>query len=290
MPPLSPAHLNHPRLWKNLDYCYPVISRRCKGLSLGINLSQDKKCNFDCVYCEVDRISPPKRRNIDLHQLEDEMKYLIELAISGEIFNMHPFSASKRKQQRFNDLCFSGDAEPTTAKEFPDTVDLLIKLMSRYALKDVKLILITNGTMLQHSKVIEAIDNLMSNNGEIWAKLDSGTDEHYHAINRSGVSLNQIVSNIEFAGKRWPLTIQTMMLEWEGHSPTDDELASYVNRIKQLLKNGVQLKNIQLYTIARPTPEPGALPLPATNLDNIAKFVVNELMDIPVEVFYGPNI
>jgi len=32
----------------------PVASRRF-GMSLGIDLSPDKKrCNFDCIYCELD--------------------------------------------------------------------------------------------------------------------------------------------------------------------------------------------------------------------------------------------
>ncbi len=48
----------HSRSWQSNRYVYPVISRRSKGLSIGVNLNPDKVCNFDCVYCCVDRTHP----------------------------------------------------------------------------------------------------------------------------------------------------------------------------------------------------------------------------------------
>ena len=45
----------HARTWQANRYVYPVVSRRSKGISLGINLNPDKACNFDCIYCSVDR-------------------------------------------------------------------------------------------------------------------------------------------------------------------------------------------------------------------------------------------
>jgi wyosine [tRNA(Phe)-imidazoG37] synthetase (radical SAM superfamily) len=225
-----------------------------------------------------------------MSRLKDEMEHLMDLSISGQIFAMLPFSAARKEHQRFNDLCFSGDAEPTTSDRFHETVGLLANLMKCHELNAVKLILITNATMLQDGNVIDAIDMLMQSNGEIWAKLDAGTPEHYQAINRSDISFDQILSNLEFAGRRWPLTIQTMMLEWKGQWPLDRELASYVNRIKRQMDSGAQIQKIQLYTVARPTPEPEALPLPPPILDKIANFVMGELAGLPVEVFYGSSI
>jgi hypothetical protein len=39
-------------------YVYAVVSRRARGLSIGVNLNPDKVCNFDCPYCQVDRTTP----------------------------------------------------------------------------------------------------------------------------------------------------------------------------------------------------------------------------------------
>ena len=54
----SPLHRDHSRLFEQNLYVYPVLSRRSRGISVGINLNPDKVCNFDCVYCQVDRRTP----------------------------------------------------------------------------------------------------------------------------------------------------------------------------------------------------------------------------------------
>ena len=45
----------HPRSFADFRYVYPVVSRRAGGISLGVNLNLDKRCNFRCIYCQVDR-------------------------------------------------------------------------------------------------------------------------------------------------------------------------------------------------------------------------------------------
>jgi len=287
MPTLTPAHLDHRRSWRDFDYCYPVISRRSRGLSLGVNLNINQACNFNCVYCEVDRLLPPRRKDIDLDQLEDEMKRLLDAVVSGELFKTHPFNAIKNERLRLNDIAFSGDGEPTTAKEFPESAERLARLLRHFNLPDVKFVLITNATGLQDINVIRGIDALMANNGQIWAKLDAGTEKYYQTINRSGVSLEQIINNLEFAGKRWPIIIQTLFLEWEGQSPSEQEIYSYIDKLKYLLNSGIQLQGIQLHTVARPTPEIEAKSLPPVIIDRIAKDIAKELSNIPVDVFYG---
>jgi len=119
MSDLIKAHLDHRRLWQTFDYCYPVISRRSRGLSLGVNLNPDKICNFDCVYCEVDRLTPPRRKDLDLDQLERELAVLLDLAATGEIYGVPPFDSAQPEQRRLNDIAFNGDGDPTTAREFP---------------------------------------------------------------------------------------------------------------------------------------------------------------------------
>ena len=49
---------DHRRQLLQNRYVYAVVSRRAKGLSIGINLNVDKICNFDCPYCQVDRTVP----------------------------------------------------------------------------------------------------------------------------------------------------------------------------------------------------------------------------------------
>ncbi len=44
-----------PRDFLSNHFVYVVTSSRARGLSLGINVNPDKYCNYDCLYCEVDR-------------------------------------------------------------------------------------------------------------------------------------------------------------------------------------------------------------------------------------------
>ena len=54
----------HPRSFQENRYVYPVLSRRSKGISIGVNLNLDKVCNFDCVYCQVTAPSRAKKSSL----------------------------------------------------------------------------------------------------------------------------------------------------------------------------------------------------------------------------------
>ena len=82
-----PQHQNHSRNWQENLYVYPVISRRSQGLSIGINLNPDTACNFDCIYCQVDRTVTPRVREVDINILHDELEAMIFDAINGTLFD-----------------------------------------------------------------------------------------------------------------------------------------------------------------------------------------------------------
>jgi wyosine [tRNA(Phe)-imidazoG37] synthetase (radical SAM superfamily) len=289
MSDLVQAHLDHRRIWQDFHYAYPVISRRSKGVSLGINLNPDKVCNFDCVYCEVDRTGPGPRRDVDLAQLEREVGTLLDLTVDGTLFATRPFNTARPDQRRLNDLAFSGDGEPTTAPEFAEAVACVARLKAARRLDDVKLVLITDSTRLQAPEVVRGLETLMANQGEIWAKLDAGTEAYYREINRSKVPFRRVLDNLAAAARRWPITIQTLFLEWRGQGPGPAEVAAYLERLAEIRAQGGALQGIQLYTVARPTPEPEARPLKAQVMDALAARVRADLPDVPVEVFYGPE-
>jgi wyosine [tRNA(Phe)-imidazoG37] synthetase (radical SAM superfamily) len=289
MTDLIKAHLDHRRIWRDFDYCYPVISRRSRGVSLGVNLNPDKVCNFDCVYCEVDRSTPPKRRDLDLDQLNRELGQLLDLATSGELYSIPPFDSAGPSHRRLNDIAFSGDGEPTTAREFADVVARVARLKDQRGLDLVKLVLITDSSRLQAPEVVTGLECLMAHQGEIWAKLDAGTEAYYREIDRSAIPLDRILDNLLATARRWPIVIQTLFLEWQGQGPSSAELEAYCGRLDHILARGGQLQAIQLYTVARPTPEAAARPLRRLELDAIAASLRSRLPSLPVEVYYGPE-
>ena len=289
MTDLIKAHLDHRRLWREFDYCYPVISRRSHGVSLGVNLNPDKVCNFDCVYCEVDRQTPPKRKDLDLEQLERELGVLLDLAISGDLYQTSPFHTALPEQRRLNDIAFSGDGEPTTAREFAEVVARVAGLKAQRRLDQVKLVLITDSSRLLAPEVVKGLETLMANQGEVWAKLDAGTEAFYREIDRSQVPFQRILDNLLGTARRWPIIIQTLFLDWKGHGPAAAELGAYCGRLEHIQAQGGQLQGIQLYTVARPTPEVEARPLRRLELDAIGANLRGCLPGLPVEVFYGPE-
>ena len=54
---LNPLFTSHPREFEENRYVYAVLSRRAGGVSIGVNLNPDKRCNFRCVYCQVPNLS-----------------------------------------------------------------------------------------------------------------------------------------------------------------------------------------------------------------------------------------
>ncbi|WP_257303969.1 radical SAM protein [Geothrix campi] len=290
MTDLIRAHLDHRRVWRDFDYCYPVISRRSRGVSLGVNLNPDKVCNFDCVYCEVDRLTPPKRKDLDLDLLDKELGLLLDLATSGEIYEIPPFDSARPEQRRLNDIAFSGDGEPTTAREFAEVVARVARLKAQRGLDLVKLVLITDSSRLQAPEVVKGLETLMVNQGEIWAKLDAGTEAFYREICRSQVPFQRILDNLLATARRWPILIQTLFLSWKGQGPSAEEVEAYCGRLEAILAQGGHLQALQLYTVARPTPEPEARPLSRREMDILAAQVGARLPGLPVEVYYGPEV
>src|SRR5690606_6229195 len=121
--PVLPQYANHGRLWHENRFVYPVLSRRSGGLSLGINLNPDRICNFDCVYCQVDRRSDAETKFVDTDRMLLELSAVLNLVASGEIWNDDRFANTPDRLRRLNDIAFSGDGEPTSHKNFPDVVE-----------------------------------------------------------------------------------------------------------------------------------------------------------------------
>src|SRR5262249_41475945 len=163
-------------------YVYAVVSRRSKGVSIGLNLNPDKICNFDCVYCQVDRRTPPVVRDVDVQRLRAELEDMLDLVVSGQLYEMERFRETPPALRRLNDIAFSGDGEPTTCPEFAAIVAMVAEVKQRRQLHDVKLVLITNASQFHRSRVKQALATLARDNGEVWAKLEAGTEAYYQQI------------------------------------------------------------------------------------------------------------
>jgi wyosine [tRNA(Phe)-imidazoG37] synthetase (radical SAM superfamily) len=66
-------HTRHERRFDQNRFVYPVLSRRSQGLSIGVNLNPDKICNFDCIYCQVDRTRQSETQFVETDALLAEL-------------------------------------------------------------------------------------------------------------------------------------------------------------------------------------------------------------------------
>jgi wyosine [tRNA(Phe)-imidazoG37] synthetase (radical SAM superfamily) len=284
---LARAFANHSRSWRDFDYVYPVISRRSRGLSIGVNLNPDTACNFDCIYCLVDRTQPPRRRDVDLIQLRAELDQMLSLAASGQIWQQEPFAGIDARYRRINDIAFSGDGEPTAYSKFAEAVAIARDLRAAHHLPDVKLVLITNATLLDRPRVQQGLALLDPGHDEIWAKLDAGTQEYYQLVDRSKIPLSTVLSMIRALGRKRPLVIQSLFMKVRGEPTPQDEFTAYLDRLAELVEAGAKLKLVQLYTIARRTTEPYATPLEDSQLDELTQAFRRRFPSLNVEVYYG---
>lgn len=280
------AFASHPRDWRRNHYVYPVVSRRSRGISIGVNLNPDKACNFDCVYCQVDRTIPPTVRKVDLPVLRRELNEMLVLVDSGKLFNVPPFNAAPAAYRRVNDIAFSGDGEPTACPLFLESVQAAAEIKAAHLLDDVKLVLITDACYLTKPRVQLGLDVMDRNNGEIWAKLDAGTEEYYRLISRANLPLQHVLNNILAAARVRPIVIQSLWMLVHGEPASDAEVQAFAGRLNDVTVGGGRIKLVQLYTIARHTTEPYVTPLSNAQLDHVAA-VVRARCDLPIECFYG---
>lgn len=276
----------HSRHWRENRYVYPVVSRRSKGLSIGVNLNPDKVCNFDCLYCCVDRTQMPGRVEVDLDALEGELARLLDLSQTGAIWSEPPLDQAPAHLRRLNDLAFSGDGEPTAFLGFEEACRRAARLLAERGLSDVKIVVITNATLFHQPRVAAALEYLDGVNGEIWAKLDAGTEPYYKLVERTSIPFPRVLDNLMLAGRKRPIVIQSLFMHVNGEPPPAAEIAAYVARLRDLRDGGCRIKLVQVYTIARETAEAFVAPLADAQVDAIVAEV--RAIGLPCEGYYGP--
>jgi wyosine [tRNA(Phe)-imidazoG37] synthetase (radical SAM superfamily) len=286
MSSLSDAYRRHERRWADNSYVYAVVSRRSGGVSVGVNVNPDKACNFDCIYCQVDRTVPPVVRKVDLARLGAELDRVLEAERDGSLYQAPTFAVLPPDRRGVRDIAFSGDGEPTTYPHLRDAFEIAAAARVRFRLEAAKIVLITDAAYLAKPRVREALTVLDRNNGEIWAKLDAGTEDYFQLVDRPNVTLQAVVEGILDAARVRPVVIQSLFFCVDGVPTPDVEVDAYCDRLGGILAAGGRLKALQLYTIARAPALQSASPLAAAELDAIAARV-KARVPVPVEVYYG---
>jgi len=279
-------HTQHQRLFSSNRFVYPVLSRRSGGISVGINLNPDKICNFDCIYCQVDRTTTSEVTFVETKRLLQELEAVLRLVVSGEIYRTEKFRATPAGQRRLCDIAFSGDGEPTTYRNFDQLIADCAAVKDRLGLDAVKMVLITNASMFHRPHVQRGLEILDAHQGEIWAKLEAGTDEYYQRVERTVIPFRQVLDNIALAARIRPIVIQSLFMRIDGQSPPAEELTAFCDRLSEMVDRGGQIKLVQIYTVARRPAESYVTPLSDDQVDRLVERV-KKRTGLPVAGYYG---
>jgi len=274
---------DHNRESVGLTYVYPVISRRSGGLSIGINLNPNSACNWQCIYCQVPGLQRGNAPKIDLDKLEEELLAFLEDVLHGNFYDRFDIALQHRL---IRDIALSGNGEPTSAKEFPDVIDLVGRAINKATVSEqCKKVLITNGSLVGHRSVQEGLKRLNDIGGEIWFKVDRATEKGLKVINHAAISVTRMTENLITAANLCPTWVQSCFFAIDGEPPAEEEVQAYLDLLKKMQNQKVPLKGILLYGLARPSLQPEAdrlSPLGAVWIEKLAERVV--LTGYPVKV------
>lgn len=213
----------------------PIFSRRL-GSSLGVNLlpSKGKLCNFDCIYCECgwnkdgisDKVFP------EISDVEKALEMKMSKAASEGV--------------PVDSITFSGNGEPTMHPDFPQIIDITLRLRDRY-FPHAKVSVLSNATLIGRKAVAEA---LMKVDNPI-LKLDGSDDGLVMKMNKpvGHYSVDEVVDGLKaFRGN---FVLQTMFLR---SADVDTASPEALSRWMDIVRE-VRPREIMVYTIDRETPD-----------------------------------
>lgn len=241
----------------------PIHSRRL-GSSLGINLlpRHGKLCNFDCIYCECgwnrdglgDRVIPKA----------EDLRNALESKLSK----------CAGQGVRIDSVTFSGDGEPTLNPDFPEMIDITLKLRDKYY-PEAKVSVLSNSTRVCRDEVfraLEKVDNPIM-------KLDAPTAALAAKINRPSCEydVDSIVEDLKkFKGN---FILQTMFLRSRDFDSSSDEvLKPWMDIVREL-----NPREIMVYTIDRETPMKGLVKFSVEEMARLTRPLADEGFKIQIK-------
>lgn len=242
----------------------PVRSRRL-GLSLGINLlpTSYKLCTFNCLYCHY---GWTKAHTCYASSYSADFPTVEQVKESLEDW-------LQRDQNPVNYITFSGNGEPCLHPDFDKMVDAALQAKEKY-IPQAELAILSNSTCLDSELVVAGLRKLDVR----IMKLDCGTDDTFQKLNRpcAGVRFENVVENLK---KLDDIIVQSVLVEGRVNNTDDREVDEWIRRLKY-----IKPKEVQIYSIDRPSADSGLTLVTKDKLSRIAK-EAQEVTGILVKVF-----
>ena len=218
-PPLTTT--DHNRTIAGLRYIYPVMSRRAGGLSIGINLNSNNACNWRCIYCQVPNLITGSAPPLDNQLLAKELRFFLNEVLHGNFYDAYQVPVEQRVIQ---DMAISGNGEPTSLKNFAEAVGLIAEIGRELkVLPASRYIVISNGSLTHLPQVQQGLKVLAQYHGELWFKLDSGTNSGKKLINQAAQTVEAGLNNLILAQQCCTTKIQTCLINYDNQGLSSQE-------------------------------------------------------------------
>ena len=288
-----PLHTDHARLFEHNRFVYPVLSRRSGGISIGVNLNPDKICNFDCIYCQVDRRSQSETRFVETAALRRRTPHD---ARPGHL-RPHLRNAKSSRDvpphlRRLNDIAFSGDGEPTTYKNFDELI-AAVRRSETQACDPASMIHVRrqNGADHQRQHVPpparparpgDPRREQRRNLGQARCRHRRVLPPHRAHPDSLPPDSRQHHRRRARPAARHPIALHAR----ERRAAIAAELEAFCDRLNEITAAGGQLKLVQIYTVARRPAESFVAPLTDAEVDAIVA-LVKERTGLNAQAYYG---
>jgi len=263
-------------------FVYSILSQRADGFALGVNMNPDKRCNFDCIYCEVDRSCPGEISSVDVETMAAELHRMLHIFHNRQ-HQLLGYPKEVLELFSLKEIALSGDGEPTLCLNFHEVVDAVVQGRLRSRLPFLKIVLLTNASHLHRLEVRDGIA-LFDRRDEIWAKLDVGTQDYMNTVNGGDASLRIVLKNIRELALKRPVIIQSLFCAIDGGEPSRSEVLAYAQQLRSLRLAGAHIPLVQIYSVRRPVIRPNCTHLPLQSLSKIAR-LVRSVSGLHTEIF-----
>jgi wyosine [tRNA(Phe)-imidazoG37] synthetase (radical SAM superfamily) len=282
--PARQTVFGYPRDFLDNRFVYTVVSPRAHGLSVGVNMNPDKLCNFDCLYCEVDRSTRSTETKLEVPVMAAELRRTLAQIMQGKLRERPWYQHLPDELLKLRHVTLSGDGEPTLAPNFAEVVEAVVHVRALGEFSFFKIVLLTNAVGLDQPHIQEGLKHLTKSD-EIWAKLDAGTEQYLHKLARpENVTLEKVLSNILLVARQRPVVIQSLFPAINGEEPPLLEIEEYAHRLRELREAGARISLVQIYSATRPMKRPECGHLPLKMLSHIAQSV-RQIAGLKAEVF-----
>lgn len=220
----------------------PIPSRRL-GRSLGIDLTPDKSCTLNCLYCEcgkTDELTLERGEYVPTAEVLAELRQYLSSA------------------PELDSITFSGSGEPTLHSGIGDIIGMLKDEFPAY-----RVTVLTNSTLLPDAQVRSELLRA----DVVVPSLDAVSEEVFRKINRpkSGLLSAELIDGLaafthEFSGEIW---LEVFIIP--GINDTDSEVELFRSVFSRL-----RVTKIQLNSLDRPGAVDWIQPMPRENLEALA--------------------